>query len=107
MKLSRVFLEPVQLSGQDNSMDLHVLKAGHRLCFISLCDTSRIQPPGSSSAVRSFSCCVDQLTINFKLVMQGHSIPGSTVENCPCFQDSLVSGISDLKPPLAQSAPLI
>lgn len=36
-----VFLETAQLSGQDNLMDHHAPKAGHRICIISQCDTSQ------------------------------------------------------------------
>lgn len=35
-----VYLEHAQLSGQDNSMDHHALKAGHRISIIWQCDTS-------------------------------------------------------------------
>lgn len=37
-----VFLEHAQLSSQGNSIDHHVLKAGHRICIISQCDTSEL-----------------------------------------------------------------
>lgn len=76
MKLS-IFLDPAQLPGQDNSVDHRLLKQD--LHYPSA-TTSQFNSLGSSSAVRSFSCCVDQLTINFKLVIQGHSTPGSTAE---------------------------
>lgn len=47
---------------------------------VSLSDNQSVQFTGFIKRVRSFSCCVDQLTINFKLVIQGHSTPGSTAE---------------------------
>lgn len=37
-----VFLEHAQLSGHGNSIDHHVLKAGHRICIISQCDNSEL-----------------------------------------------------------------